>query len=147
MRTFYRTVIEIEVLTEDEYEFQTLGDIQHDIDEGHASGQFGVKSSEKVTGLQMAELLKAQGSDASFLLDDMDDEPCFKVEYDKEYYGGNYSKVGELVYIPLLLVEGEDENELVKKAFTYMTELDSVHIVNYNLDEKFDSDGNEWEEE
>lgn len=65
---FYRTVIEVEVLSEDPYVFNSLSNIAHDIRDGDCSGKVTVISQEEVSPDKMAELLTAQGSDPSFLL-------------------------------------------------------------------------------
>lgn len=70
---FYRTVIEVEVLTEGEYYPGSLEDVARDIVYGDASGDWSVKSSRRVSRKTMARLLEKQGSDPSFLLGD-DDE-------------------------------------------------------------------------
>ncbi len=68
MTTFYRKVIEIELLTDeplpDEME---LGQIGYEMTEGHTSGALRVTVDEKVTGQEMAKLLIAQHSDPEFL--------------------------------------------------------------------------------
>lgn len=70
-KQFYRTVVEIEILSEELYEPQSLADIDYAITDGHCSGTWRVKSQETVSPANMAMLLKAQGSDPSFLgLDD-----------------------------------------------------------------------------
>jgi len=75
----------------------------------------------------------------------------FSVEYDLAYYGGDYSGVGQFVYLPLdELKYGEglsDEQKAVGDLFNEKTGHDPSHIVNYNLDELVDKNGNELEEE
>lgn len=71
---FVRTVIEVEVLTKGEYEPDSLEQVARDIVYGDASGDWKVVKSEKVSRKRMAKLLEAQGSDASFLLGDDEDE-------------------------------------------------------------------------
>lgn len=74
---FYRTVVEIEVLSEEETDFQSLADIDYAITDGHCSGRWNVTSQLEVAPAQMAELLKRQGSDPSFLgLDDEGNVRC-----------------------------------------------------------------------
>jgi hypothetical protein len=71
---FYRTVFIVEVLSEhwaDEKDWVSnydLEQINHAITEGHCSGLVTVESELEVTPKQMAQLLKAQGSDASFFM-------------------------------------------------------------------------------
>ena len=65
-RKFFRTVIEIEVLSEDPYAPEELSDVVHDITEGHCSGIWNVKSSETLDGPACAKALLAQASDPEF---------------------------------------------------------------------------------
>ncbi len=76
---YVRTIIRIELLTEDrsalEIESLDLEQIAYEMRQGSASGQLTVESSIGVSGLEMAKLLKAQGSDPEFLgLDDEGNE-------------------------------------------------------------------------
>lgn len=65
----YRQVFEIEVLSEGEpLNDVSLEDISYEITDGHSSGVFKETVREEVTSDKMAELLKAQGSDPTFLL-------------------------------------------------------------------------------
>jgi len=64
---FYRTVITVEVLTNEPFFFENLADVHYAVTEGHASGTFFVESEETVTEETMRELLIAQGSDPEFL--------------------------------------------------------------------------------
>lgn len=70
-RKFYRTVIEVEVLSEEAVDFGDLAAVHYAITDGECSGQWSVTHSEPVCGPTMAKLLKEQGSDPSyFRLDD-----------------------------------------------------------------------------
>lgn len=69
-RKFYRTVYQIEVLSEEKFDNEggmSLTDIDNAITDGDCSGRvtFIVNNEEK-TGKEMAELLKEQGSDPEF---------------------------------------------------------------------------------
>ncbi|MBA3822492.1 MAG: hypothetical protein H0X24_01155 [Ktedonobacterales bacterium] len=74
-RTFFRTVIEIEVLSAVPFDPGSLDEIASDISDGECSGQWTVTKSEKVDGPTMAQLLMAQASSAEFfqLTDDGSD--------------------------------------------------------------------------
>lgn len=62
---------------------------------------------------------------------------CFKVEYDVNFFGGDYSGVGEFAYIPL-----DDELELShSELFCLMTGVDPVHVIHIPLDETYTIDG------
>lgn len=64
-----------------------------------------------------------------------------RVEYDPLYTGGDYSGTGQFAYLPMDLVEAfakEDQGgDGVELAFAKMTKLDSMHIVHYSLDERY----------
>lgn len=68
MRKFYRTIIMVEVLSEDEpiKEDVSLGDIQYEITEGHHSGVIKSFKSTLLSGRQAVKALLAQGSDPGF---------------------------------------------------------------------------------
>jgi len=66
-RKFYRTVIQIEILSEEPYEGDDLENILYDITDGDCSGQISdVVRNEVKNGKEMAGLLIAQGSDPEF---------------------------------------------------------------------------------
>ena len=67
MRKFYRRVVTIEILSEDEpAEWEDLSDLEYLMTEDHCSGRTDVGFPEEVTPAQMAKLLIAQGSDPEF---------------------------------------------------------------------------------
>lgn len=64
-------------------------------------------------------------------------EPHASFEYDLEYYGGDYSGVGEFAYVPLRLVD-----ELgPRRAFRQHTGHSPRHIIHYDLDEELNAEG------
>ncbi len=65
-RNFYRTVITVEVLSEEPFEFRNLKDVHYAITDGDCSGSYGTTSVETADGRRMAELLLNQGSDPDF---------------------------------------------------------------------------------
>ena len=65
-RKYHRTVIQVEVLSEEPYTVEDLKDVSYDISEGHCSGQVEVLLREEVDGTSMAKLLLEQGSDPEF---------------------------------------------------------------------------------
>lgn len=66
-RTFYRTVITVEVLSEEDVVGgMCLADIAHEIVYGDLSGRYRVTRTESVDGPTMARLLSEQGSDPEF---------------------------------------------------------------------------------
>jgi hypothetical protein len=74
---------------------------------------------------------------------------CVRVEHDPDYWGGDYSDVGQFAYIPWEVLDrlpGNDHDAKLKTAFTVLVG-DPRHIVHYAFDEPTDQDGNEWREE
>lgn len=65
-RQFHRTIITVEVLSEEPYEFDNIRQTYEDITNGDCSGSACVTSTEIVDGPKMAKLLLAQGSDPGF---------------------------------------------------------------------------------
>jgi hypothetical protein len=77
MKKFYRTIVEIEILSENPFpEGVTLEGIHNEITDGEWSGQYEVKLTEEVDGPAMAKLLDKQGTDPQFfnLNDEGEDE-------------------------------------------------------------------------
>lgn len=68
--SYYRTIIQVEVLSDSPYGVTNLEDVAYDIDKGVCSGVVKIVSSEEVSKEKMAKLLIAQGSDPEFLLGD-----------------------------------------------------------------------------
>lgn len=69
-----------------------------------------------------------------------------RVEYDESYTGGDYSGTGKYAYLPLPLVDGfvaeaQGTDDGVALAFSAVTKLDSMHIIHYTLDERYNQDG------
>jgi hypothetical protein len=64
---FYKTVVEVTILSEEPYDIIDLDQIHYDITFGDCSGQCNIKSSEEVSAEEMKKLLKTQGSDPSFM--------------------------------------------------------------------------------
>ena len=76
---------------------------------------------------------------------------CIRVEYDRTFLGGDYSKVGDFAYIPLDAIGAVPGmlrgDERLKAAFQIITGYDPIHIVHFTYDEVYDQDGNEWEDD
>jgi len=64
-RKFYKTIIQVEVLSEQPFEYNTLDDIARAINDD-CSGQTTTLSSEELDGKQAAEALMEQASDPAF---------------------------------------------------------------------------------
>jgi hypothetical protein len=68
-RKFHRTVIHVEVLSEEPYTFSgNLSDVARQIYEGDCSGIARTIQTEICDGARMAQLLLAQGSDPEFFM-------------------------------------------------------------------------------
>lgn len=65
---YYKTIIQVEVLSDELYILSSLEDVNYDITEGHCSGIVFMKSQTELTEKQVARALKRQGSDPSFLI-------------------------------------------------------------------------------
>ena len=78
-------------------------------------------------------------------------KPCVRVEYDLNYAGGDYNKVGDFAYIPLDAISAIPGrlagDERLKAAFQIITGYNPIHIVHYTFDEVYDQDGNEWKDD
>jgi len=67
MRKFYKSIIEITVLSEDRpCEFNSLGDLTYLINDGPYSGEIVIKEEKVVSSQEMARLLMDQSSDPEF---------------------------------------------------------------------------------
>jgi hypothetical protein len=65
--------------------------------------------------------------------------PHTRVEYDLEFSGGNYDKVGRFAYIPHSLIDKYDGD--AGAAFKEATGHDPIHIIHYTVDEVYDAEG------
>lgn len=61
-----------------------------------------------------------------------------EVEYDTDYFGGDYDKVGSIVLIPANLLDKMS----IEEAFEKVRGVSRVHIIHYNPDELVDAYGN-----
>lgn len=69
---YYRTVIQVEILSNDPYEFISLEDVIHDIMNEDCSSKINVVLSEEITPKVTAQLLIEHGHSPAFLLSDED---------------------------------------------------------------------------
>jgi hypothetical protein len=67
-KKYYKSVIQIEILSDEPYEDgKSLDDIKYDINEGHCSGILSmVEHNQELNGFEMARALESQGSDPEF---------------------------------------------------------------------------------
>ena len=71
-----------------------------------------------------------------------------RVEWDPDYYGGDYATVGRFNYVPHEVIDrlpGDDPDTKLRTAFAALVG-DPRHIVHYTFDDAFDQDGNEWKD-
>ena len=66
-------------------------------------------------------------------------EPCTQVEYDDNFWGGDYSGVGNHAYVPDALIAAFDGD--VDLAFGKLTHKDPIHIVTHTGDQTFSASG------
>lgn len=72
-RKFYKTVIQVKVLSEQPYEYENLSQVASDISDGDCSGEIeNTITNEKLNGKQAATVLQEQGSDPEFFRLDKD---------------------------------------------------------------------------
>lgn len=69
------------------------------------------------------------------------DRPYVQFEFDRKYYGGDYSRTGEFAYVPSSLCDELGH----EAAFTAQTGLDSVHLIHYSPDELYTASGDLYE--
>ena len=65
-RKFYKTVLQVEVLSEAPYQPESLAQVHHDITEGDCSGKWQVVRTKELNGQQAARALTGQASDPGF---------------------------------------------------------------------------------
>ncbi len=65
-RKFFKTKIEVEVLSEEPFEYDSINDIAYSITQGDCSGVLIHKGMKKLNGKQIANELLKQGSDLEF---------------------------------------------------------------------------------
>jgi hypothetical protein len=68
-------------------------------------------------------------------------QPHIRVEYDLEFAGGNYDKVGRFYYVPVAAANAAGS---VEEAFKRLSGYDPMHIIHYSPDEWYDQDGEPW---
>jgi hypothetical protein len=71
-RKFYKTIVTIEIISDEIYKFDSLEQVTHDITYGDCSGQVEAVKNEELNGEQAATALLKQGSDPEFFNIDKD---------------------------------------------------------------------------
>ncbi len=67
-------------------------------------------------------------------------QPYIRFEYDLDFWGGDYSDVGDFAYVPAKRCEKIG----YERAFTEQTGIDAQHLIHYSPDELYDADGEFW---
>jgi hypothetical protein len=139
-----RRIFTVEILGDEDLAHVNLYDYLNDYLEDYSVSCSG-EDMETLTPMQMAEALERQGSDRDFLLGEecRYKQPHLKVEFDLNYSGGDYSKVGKFVHIPWGFVE---QYPTEAQAFTAWTGYDDVHIITHYQDEEYTHDGRPYSE-
>jgi len=111
----------------------------------------GYRVSLEDSGDFIASEMNSQVGGNIFEYDDENDEiviaegvkklPHIRVEYDTEYFGGDYNKIGKFEFFPDGLQFVYDS---VEEAFEAYTGIPKVHVIHYSSDERFFPDGMEW---
>jgi len=65
-RKFYKTIIQVEILSEEPFTSNSLEDVAYEIKDGHSSGVINNRGSQVLNGKQTAKALLKQGSDPEF---------------------------------------------------------------------------------
>jgi hypothetical protein len=72
----------------------------------------------------------------------------FQVEYDEQYSGGDYDKVGQFALIHEAVIDAlneDDHDAAILLAFEKVTGIKAIHVVHYNLDDPKDHKGEDLE--
>lgn len=72
----------------------------------------------------------------------IENEPHHKIEFDLNYEGGDYDKVGSFIYIPESFAS---KFENIQEAFSAFSLYSSIHIICTYEDDRVTSDGDEYE--
>ena len=72
--------------------------------------------------------------------------PCHRIEYDPQYFGGNYDSEGNDYYLPVPIVLQRYKGD-IEAAFEGESEYKKENIVNYSPDELYTLNGDEWDGE
>ena len=66
MKKIHKTIIKVEVLSEEPYEHEDLAQLAHDVTYGECSGVSEVEATSVLEGKEAADAIAAQGSDPEF---------------------------------------------------------------------------------
>lgn len=82
-------------------------------------------------------------ADELVLRADLQLHPHYRIEFDVDYWGGNYGDVGDFAYIPVGI---EFAMNSVEEAFEKLTGHSRRHIIHYSTDERFLPNGEDFPE-
>lgn len=92
------------------------------------------------TNKQKALLIAMYSSQEMAAIMDVDaNTPHIKVEFDLNYFGGDYSGTGDIVLIPVALVDAVGGD--VHAAFEKLTRYSAANVVYFNSDEQYNDRG------
>ena len=91
-RTFYRTTIELVLLSETPIDGYTLEQISHEIIYGSMSGEWNIVESEELDGVAMAKALESQGSSPEFFMLNSDGSQLYEDGEEEEEEDGASDK-------------------------------------------------------
>ena len=97
-----------------------------------------------VCGIPVTMPADWQGSEEEAICNqcyDKDVIPCVRVEYDLDFFGGDYDKVGKFAYIPI----STTSSCTIEEAFEKQTGINRQHIIHYSTDELYDPAGADLE--
>lgn len=77
-KQLHKTVITVEVLSEDAFDFNDLSDINYHITEGDCSGKYFIAEQTIIEGKEAADAVMEQGSDPEFFGMDEDGNDTFE---------------------------------------------------------------------
>jgi len=92
-RTFYRTVLKVEILSETPYNETSLDQVAHDITEGEQVGKITTEiASEELNGKEAAAALSDAGSEPGFFMLDKNGNDVFDDDDDDDDDDGGIQK-------------------------------------------------------
>lgn len=109
---------------------------------------FGYRLRAKLVGragraysLEQTAALVARYSSAEMdaMMSDDPRAPHIRVEYDRNFFGGARTQVGDIAYVPVALIDLKGGD--VPAAFELMYQVDRAHVMRFDCDEFFDAEG------
>ncbi len=141
-RVFYKTIIEVTVLSEEPLQPMSLGELSYETMEGELSAQMETKEEIPITSLEAAIALKEQGSDPEFF--QLDDEGLVKSPERTEFLNDVFTTaleggIGYWAYAEeyennsddyfAVVVDAEDENAFDKSTINQETIVKGINKI------------------